>query len=167
MATENNNRAPAFLDREFAPEDYLPLPPAIPLEQSTLLDEGKILTASVDPESGTFILARHLKSGWLDPGFGLYGVQRIASDIARSVNSLTLRLEANGRVVVQGRLSDPITGRRGIYLLRVLPSAQAQPCLGVDAFLILSLLPTASTAPNPVGGVDEWTWLRWPSPQIQ
>ncbi|MDU9390015.1 hypothetical protein [Pseudomonas sp. zfem002] len=163
MATHNNNQSPTAFDRGFTPADYLPLPSVAPLEQSTLLADGKILTASVDTDSGEFVLARHLKSGWLDDAFGLYGVQRIASDIARSVTSLTLRLEANGRVVVQGRLSDRVTGRKGIYLLRILPGAPAQPCLGVDAFLILSLLPTASTAPDPVGGVDEWTWLRWPA----
>jgi len=142
MATDNNNQA-------FAPEDFFPMPPAMSLEQSLLLEDGRILTASVDPERGDFVLARHLKSGWLDHGFGLYGVQRIASDIARSVTRLTLRLEADGRVVVRGRLSDRVTGRQGIYLLRVLPDAQAHPCLGVDAFLIVSLLPTASAEPPP------------------
>jgi len=167
MALENNNQAPASLDPAFAAEDYLPLSPGMPLEHSTLLEDDRILTASIDLATGDFVLARHLKSGWLDHGFGLYGVQRIASDLARSVTSLSLRLEANGSVVIQGNLSDRFTGRTGVYLLRVLPDAATHPRLGVDAFLIVSLLPVAS-APTPADGAgNEWTWLRWPSPQVQ
>ncbi|MEE1922489.1 hypothetical protein V0R50_07005 [Pseudomonas sp. 148P] len=167
MATENNNQAPAPLDPEFATTDYLPLSAGMHLEQSTLLENDRILTASIDRETGEFVLARHLKSGWLDHGFGLYGVQRIASDLARSVTSLSLRLEANGSMVMQGNLSDPFSGRTGVYLLRVLPDAETHPRLGVDAFLIVSLLPVASAStPDTRAGLD-WTWLRWPAPQAR
>ncbi|MDR0281126.1 MAG: hypothetical protein LBJ37_24960 [Paucimonas sp.] len=170
MATENNNQAPAPLDHGFAAQDYLALAPVMPLERSALLDDGKILTASIDPDTGEFLLARHLKSGRLDHGFGLRGVQRVASDIVRSVTSLSLRLEANGRVVLQGNLSDPVTGRKGVYLLRVLPTVQSHPRLGMEAFLIVSLLPTASVMSSDEDARDEWTWLRWqrwPSCQAQ
>ncbi|MHA6197381.1 NHL repeat-containing protein [Pseudomonas wadenswilerensis] len=143
----------------------MPLSKAMPLERSLLLANGKLLTAGVDAEAGEFVLARHLASGALDPGFGLHGLQRIASDLARSITTLSLRLEANDRVVAQGSLSDPVTGREGVYLLRILPSGEASPRLGVDAFLIISPLPTASAASAGGGARDEWTWLRWPSCQ--
>lgn len=166
MATENNNQAPAPLDPAFTTTDYLSFSPGMDLEQSILLEDETILTASIDLESKAFVLARHLKSGWLDHGSGLYGVQRIASDLARSVTTLSLRLEAHGRVVVQGRLRDRVTGREGVYLLRVLPSGEACPRLGIDAFLIVSPLPIASAANAGNGALDEWTWLRWPSCQV-
>lgn len=167
MALDNNNQASALPDPAFAAEDYLPLCTAMPLEQSALLEDDRILTASIDLDTGDFVLARHLKSGWLDHGFGLYGVQRIASDLARSVTSLSLRLEANGSMVMQGNLSDRVTGRTGVYLLRVLADAEPHPRLGVDAFLIVSLLPTASLTPGSDNAVEDWTWLRWPCPQVQ
>lgn len=167
MAIDNNNHAPAPFDPAFAPADYLPLSRGMRLEQSALLEDDRILTAGIDPDTGEFVLARHLESGWLDYDFGLHGVQRIASDLVRSTTSLSLRLEANGSLVMQGNLSDRFTGRTGVYLLRVLPDAQANPRLGVDAFLIVSLLPVAS-APMPTANADmDWTSLRWPVPHAR
>lgn len=142
MATHYNNDA-AF-DCAFADDAFLPLPPTTHWEQSALLADGKILMASVDTDVGAFLLTRHLGSGALDDTFGEHGVQRIASEVASSVTSLSLELESDGRLFLQGTLSDRFTARHGTWLLRVLPSTAARVHLGVGAFLSTSRSPLAS-----------------------
>lgn len=138
MASQYNNQA------AFASPDFLPLPSSTHWEQSVLLPDGKVLMAGVDRDAGTFVLARHLQTGALDVTFGDGGVQRIAADVATDVTHLSLELEADGRLMLEGTLADRFDARHGTCLLWVRPTTAAWVHLGVDAFLSISRSPLAS-----------------------
>lgn len=138
MATHYNNQA------AFASADSLPLPSTTYWEQSVLLPDGKILMAGIDRDAEAFMLARHLKNGALDETFGDAGIQRIAADVARDVTHLSLELEADGRLMLEGTLGDRFNARSGSCLLWVRPTTVAWVHLGVDAFLSISRSPLAS-----------------------
>ncbi|OAI84643.1 hypothetical protein [Pseudomonas putida] len=138
MATHYNNHA------AFASADFLPLPSTTHWEQSVRLPDGKILMAGIDRDAGAFMLARHLKSGALDETFGDAGIQRIAADVARDVTHLSLELQADGRLMLEGTLGDRFSARNGSCLLWIRPTTAAWVHLGVDAFLSISRSPLAS-----------------------
>lgn len=149
MAHQQQDKGQATFDCDRAAAEPLLLPRTMLLEQSLQLADGKILTVSVDAPAGEFILVRHLRSSALDLSFGQHGVQRIASDVAHDASGLSLESERDGTVVIRGRRINETSGSLDIWHLRIMPTDQLRPRLGVHAFLSLSHWPFAGATNSP------------------
>ncbi|MFD2642360.1 hypothetical protein [Pseudomonas japonica] len=135
MNAPHNPRNPGDLDLDFGDAGLAPFPSGLHDGHSSLLSDGRILSACSDGITPAITLFRHLPSGALDTSFGEQGLVNI--DLPQRASFARVEVLSDDGALVYGPLGR--SGTHHSFVFRILPDGQLDRTFGESGYFVLDM----------------------------